>query len=74
MNRKPVTSSNIRSIGFEDGAMEIEFANGRVYRYTGSKVKVHYDGLMSAESVGKYFGAHVRNCPETACKPVEAQQ
>lgn len=67
MNRKPVVSSNIKSIGFEDGAMEIEFASNRVYRYTGPKVKVHYEGLMAAPSVGKYFGAHVRSCPETTC-------
>jgi hypothetical protein len=68
MNRKPVTSSNIRSIGFEAGAMEIEFTNGRVYRYTGPRVQEHYDGLMAAESVGKYFGANVRSCKETKCE------
>jgi hypothetical protein len=70
MKRKPVASSNIKSIGIEDGAMEIEFSNGRVYRYTGPKVQEHYDGLMSAKSVGKYFANEVRFCPDTACELV----
>jgi hypothetical protein len=68
MQRKPVVSSNIRSIGFENGAMEIEFANQRVYRYTGPKVREHYDGLIAATSPGKYFAASVRTCPETKCE------
>ena len=72
MNRKPVASSNIRSIGFEHGAMEIEFANGRVYRYTGPKVREHHDGLMAASSKGQYFGKHVRPCKETKCEVVKS--
>lgn len=69
MIRKPVASSNIKSIGIEGDAMEIEFANGRVYRYTGPRVQEHYDGLMSAQSIGKHFSAHVRSCPKTKCVP-----
>lgn len=70
MTRKPVASSNIKSIGIEGDAMEIEFANGRVYRYTGPLVPEHHKGLMSAQSIGKYFGTHVRTCPKTKCVPV----
>lgn len=71
MIRKPVVSSNIKSIGFEGGAMEIEFANGRVYRYTGERVKEHYDALIAAPSIGKYFSAHVRSCPGLTTEIVE---
>jgi KTSC domain len=70
MKRQSVSSSNIRSIGFENNAMEIEFTNGRVYRYTGPRVREHYDALMSAESVGKHFAAHVRSCPQTRAELV----
>jgi hypothetical protein len=70
MNRKPVTSSLIKSIGYANGEMHIEFSNGRVYSYTGPKVEEHYNALMSAESIGKHFGAHVRRCPNTQCKGV----
>ena len=48
----------------------LEFANGRVYRYTGPRIREHYDGLISAKSVGQYFSQHVRNCSKTKCVPV----
>lgn len=73
MNRQAVQSSLIRSIGFEDGVMEIEFPNRRVYRYTGPKVEEHFNGLMKAPSVGAYFSANVRRCPDTTCEPVPAE-
>ena len=65
MIRQPVISSNIKSIGFADGEMHVEFNGGKVFRYTGPKVEEHYNGLMAAESVGKYFYAHVRGCKDT---------
>lgn len=71
MNRSPVQSSNIRSIGFEDGAMDIEFANGKVYRYTGPKVEQHHRNLLAAPSVGSHFAQHVRHCAETQCQLIE---
>ena len=74
MNRTPISSSTIKSIGFENGEMHIEFNNGRVYSYTGPKVQEHYNALISAQSVGKHFGAHVRSCPVTACELVQDQE
>jgi hypothetical protein len=71
MNRKMVASSNVRSIGFEDGVLEVEFIGGTVYQYVGPRVPAHYDGLMKAaaagESLGKYMSVHVRRDPETLC-------
>jgi hypothetical protein len=67
MTRTPVASSNIRSIGYEDGAMHIEFANGRVYEYTGPIVEQHYNALLAAPSAGKHFAQHVRHCGQTSC-------
>jgi hypothetical protein len=72
MERKPVTSSLIKSIGYENGEMHIEFSNGRVYSYTGPQVESHYNQLMSAQSIGKHFGANVRNCPHTSCKAIDS--
>ncbi len=48
--------------------MHIEFQNGRVYEYTGPKVAEHHAALLAAPSIGKHFGANVRNCPHTLCK------
>ena len=70
INRKDVTSSTIHSVGY-DGAgqiLEVRFWKGRkeervpgdVYRYFDVPEKEH-ENLMKAESVGKYFHAHIRN-------------
>ena len=70
MERQSVNSSQLKSVGHEDGVLEIEFSNGAVYQYQGSKVKDHYDGLMAAnaagESVGRYFNQNIRKCPHTS--------
>lgn len=58
--------------------MEIEFqGSGRVYQYTGPKVREHYDGMMNAnkngESVGAYFNSNVRHCPDTQYVEIKEQ-
>jgi len=67
MERKPVESSSIKSIGLENGVMHIEFASGGVYEYKGPKVAEHCEQLLKAASIGKHFHANVRNCPHTTC-------
>jgi len=61
MTRAPVTSSNIRSIGYdaEQRMLEVEFQNNAVYRYQGVTPEEHAE-LMSAESVGAHFAAGIR--------------
>lgn len=64
MHRKAVKSSNIKSIGYdkETSTLEIAFNTGKVYQYNNVPESV-YTALMSAESKGKYFNAHIRNNP-----------
>lgn len=60
MQRTPVKSSNILSIGYDKDSqlLEIEFNTYRVYRY--SSVPPHvYAALMRSESHGKYFLMHI---------------
>jgi KTSC domain len=76
MQRKTVNSSRIKSVGYQDGTLEIEFqGSGRVYQYTGSKVQDHYNGLMAAhengDSVGRFFNQNIRHCPDTHYKEVK---
>lgn len=66
MNRIPVVSSNLASIGYENGILEIEFKSGSVYQYSGVPVFV-YEALMSAPSHGKYFSAHIRDNSNYPC-------
>ena len=60
MIRRYVSSSNINSIGYANGTLEIEFNNGSIYQYN-NVPETLYNGLMSASSHGKYFASHIKN-------------
>ena len=60
MNRTKVISSNIASIGYENGTLEVEFNNGKIYRYAGIPEHL-YLSLLSAPSKGTYFAQNIRN-------------
>lgn len=62
MNRIPVNSSDLRSVGYDETTkvLEIEFHGGQIYQYYGVPRAV-YEGLMQAASHGKYFHAHIKN-------------
>ena len=76
MQRQPVDSSNIASVGFDKGppaVLEIEFKGGGVYQYTSqndSIVENHYKQLLLAESKGKHFTQHIRRDPALTVKKV----
>lgn len=61
MNRTPVSSSNLKAIGYDaqTRTLEVEFLNGGLYSYSGVPSSVHA-GLMSASSHGSYFDAYVK--------------
>lgn len=54
MNRQFVNSSDIRSVGFENNTLEIEFNSGGIYQYHGVSQDRYY-GLISAGSCRSYF-------------------
>ena len=62
MKRTPVTSSNLKSVGYDPKTrvLEIEFVSGAVYQYNNVPPRV-YEELMKASSHGKYFHAYIRN-------------
>lgn len=61
MQRTPVTSSSISSIGYENNVLEIEFLDGKeVYQYS-QVPEQEYNELMNAESHGKYFNQNIKN-------------
>ena len=62
MDRQPVSSSNIRSIGYrpENHVLELEFYNGRIYRYA-KLPNIIYRGLLRAASKGGYFNRHIKD-------------
>jgi len=60
MLRVPVESEAMRSVGYRDGTLEIEFVQGDVYRYFDVPAEIHRV-LLAAESHGEFFNAHVRD-------------
>lgn len=61
MNRTPVTSSNVASVGYDEDSstLEVEFNNGAVYQYFDVSQNV-FQELIHADSVGGYLAAHVK--------------
>ena len=59
MIRNPVESSNLISIGYENGILEVEFYKDSIYRYYNIPMET-YIGLMQAESKGSYLHQHVK--------------
>ena len=60
MDRKNVSSSSIRSIGFDERnrVLEVEFNDGRINQYSGVSAEIHRR-LMSAPSIVSYFRDNV---------------
>ncbi|EME4038605.1 KTSC domain-containing protein [Morganella morganii] len=61
MNRVPVSSSNLHSVGYDQATstLEIAFHSGGIYQYSGVPSHIH-SGLMNASSKGQYFDAHIK--------------
>ena len=51
MIRTPVISSRIRSVGWENNTLEVEFKDGAVYQYHGV-TKSEYNDFINSPSLG----------------------
>ena len=60
MNRQLVSSSFLRSVGYESKTLEIEFRDGGIYQYLNVPEGV-YAALMSARSTGSYFREYIKD-------------
>ena len=61
MERTPVQSSNLNSVGYDadSSILEIEFHHGGIYQYSGVPSSVHEE-LMAAGSKGTYFDQAIK--------------
>lgn len=57
--RTPVASSSLRSVGYDEETLEIEFESGGIYQYSDVPREI-YEGLLGARSHGSYFHENVR--------------
>lgn len=62
MNRQRVSSSSIKSVGYNPDAeiLEVEFHNGGVYQYFDVPTRTHED-LINAFSKGKYYTVYIKD-------------
>lgn len=62
MARVELQSTSLNAATYQDqgAVLELEFRSGAIYRYLGVPEPV-YQGLLSAESKGRYFNQHIRN-------------
>lgn len=62
MERVPVESNSLRSIGYEPSTrvLEVEFCSGRIYSYSDVPPEAH-DWLMRSKGKGGYFNRMIRD-------------
>jgi len=61
MDRIPVASSNISSVGYDptSSILEVEFNSGSIYQYL-NVPQTEYEGLMNAGSKGRYLNRNIK--------------
>jgi len=61
MERVPVQSSNLVSVGYdaETLTLEVEFLRSGIYQYSGVPVEIH-EGLLNAGSKGAFFNQAIK--------------
>lgn len=64
MDRTPVQSTELRSVGYDPSArrLEVEFRDGALYEYL-EVPESEWTALMQAPSHGRHFNQHIRNGP-----------
>lgn len=60
MNRIPVSSTNIKSVGWENNVLEIAFNSGGIWQYIGVSNQL-YLRMMSASSKGSFFHDYIKD-------------
>lgn len=62
MQRHPISSSNLESVGYDAAThtLEIEFHHGGIYQYVNVPESV-YRALLDAVSAGSYFHDNIRD-------------
>jgi hypothetical protein len=68
MDRTPVASKTIRSVGYDadTGTLEVEFLNGGLYHYQNVH-ELDWKRLMRAESKGKFLNSFIKPIYKFEC-------
>ena len=62
MNREPIASTNIASIGYDEPSqtLEVEFKTGGIYQYYNVTQEL-FEQLMQAASKGQFLAYQIKN-------------
>ena len=60
MQRQVINSSSIKSAGYLDGTLEVEFKQGLIYQYYGVPEE-YWINLMVSESAGSYLAKNIKS-------------
>jgi hypothetical protein len=62
MNREPVASSNVATIGYDEPSqtLEVEFTNGSIYQYY-NVTHALFEQLMQTGSKGQFLAYQIKN-------------
>lgn len=71
MNLVPVTSSNLRAVGYDASthSLIISFHSGGTYQYENITDQMHRN-LMSASSKGTFFRKYIRDKTAYPCRKI----
>lgn len=59
MVRQPVISTNVYSVGYDNGVLEVQFLNGAIYQYFNVPFEI-YRHLVSFTHPGTYLARAVK--------------
>jgi hypothetical protein len=59
VRRRLVNSSSVRSVGWSDGTLELEYVNGSIYQYD-DVPQTTFAALLAAPSIGWYVNTHIK--------------
>lgn len=60
MIRQKVVSKNLKSVGYENGTLEIEFITFSIYQYYNVPENIYF-GLLNAVSKGTYHNTYIKD-------------
>ena len=59
MERTPIESKMLKSVGWNDNTLEVEFSKGTVYHYDNVPESV-FNEMLNAHSKGRFFNEKIK--------------
>lgn len=60
MTRQNIVSTNLKSIGYEGGTLEVEFKTFSIYQYYNVPENIYF-GLLNAVSKGTFLNTYIKD-------------